>query len=139
MNDIYINDKIKKFIQILVTHEIYNKICNNYLESFKDLNHMRDVLLAGRQTIEAMKNISTGVNWRNFLYSKTAGGNGGLMRTMCIGLAFHQTTSLLKLIPPVLRIIVLLLRIKLSRLDRAIPLFLVIVLLIMLGTSILFL
>lgn len=78
--------------------DLYNKICSNYLESFKDINYMRDVLLAGRQTIEAIKNISTGVNWRNFSYSKTAGGNGGLMRTMCIGLAFHQTTSLLKLI-----------------------------------------
>lgn len=78
--------------------DLYNKICSNYLASFKDINYMRDVLLAGRQTKEAIKNISTGVNWRNFSYSKTAGGNGGLMRTMCIGLAFHQTTSLLKLI-----------------------------------------
>ena len=78
--------------------ELYNIICNNYLESFKDINYMRDVLLAGRQTIEAIKNISTGVNWRNFIYNKSAGGNGGLMRTMCIGLAFYHNNSLLKLI-----------------------------------------
>lgn len=78
--------------------DLYNEICKYYLESFKNMEYARDVLLAGRQTLEAIKNISSGVNWRNFSYNKSAGGNGGLMRTMCIGLAFYQSNSLLKLI-----------------------------------------
>jgi len=78
--------------------DLYNEICKYYLESFKNIEYARDVLLAGRQTLEAIKNINTGVNWRNFSYNKSAGGNGGLMRTMCIGLAFYQSNSLLKLI-----------------------------------------
>jgi len=78
--------------------ELYNNICNHYLVSFKDINKMRDVLLAGRQTLDAIKNINSGINWRNFSYNKSAGGNGGAMRTMCIGLAFYKTNDLLKLI-----------------------------------------
>jgi ADP-ribosylarginine hydrolase len=78
--------------------DLYNEICKYYLESFKNMEYARDVLLAGRQTLESIKNISSGVNWRNFSYNKSAGGNGGLMRTMCIGLAFYQSNSLLKLI-----------------------------------------
>jgi ADP-ribosylarginine hydrolase len=79
-------------------NDLYNKITNYYLEAFKDINYMRDVLLAGRQTLEAIKNINAGTNWKNFSYSKTAGGSGGPMRTMAIGLAFYQTNNLLKLI-----------------------------------------
>jgi ADP-ribosylarginine hydrolase len=79
-------------------NELYNNITNRYLEIFKDIGYMRDKLLAGRQTIEAIKSIKNGVDWRNFSYNNSAGGSGGPMRTMCIGLAFHQTTSLLKLI-----------------------------------------
>ena len=78
--------------------DLYNIICKQYLESFKNISHMRDVLLAGRQTLEAIKNINSGLNWKNVSYNKLAGGNGGAMRTMCIGLAFYQTNSLLKLI-----------------------------------------
>jgi ADP-ribosylarginine hydrolase len=77
---------------------LYNNIVDLYLDTFKDLNHARDKLLAGVQTINAIKNISSGVNWKNFAYSKSAGGSGGPMRTMCLGLAFYRTTDLLKLI-----------------------------------------
>jgi ADP-ribosylarginine hydrolase len=78
--------------------ELYNIICKKYLESFKNINEMRDVYLAGRQTIEAIKNINSGMNWKTFAYSKLAGGNGGLMRTMCIGLVFNTTNNLIALI-----------------------------------------
>jgi ADP-ribosylarginine hydrolase len=78
--------------------ELYNNICKYYLESFKDIKKMQDILLAGIQTINAIRDINSGINWRNFSYNKLAGGNGGLMRTMCIGLAFHKNTDLLKLI-----------------------------------------
>ena len=77
---------------------LYNNVVDLYLDIFKDLNFARDKLLAGVQTINAIKNISTGVNWKNFTYSKTAGGSGGPMRTMCLGLSFYRTTDLLKLI-----------------------------------------
>lgn len=78
--------------------DLYNIITKNYLETFKDMARMKDVLLAGRQTIESIKNIQSGVNWRNFAYNINAGGSGGPMRAMGIGLAFYQTDSLLKLI-----------------------------------------
>lgn len=78
--------------------ELYNNVTKHYLETFQDIAYLRDVLLAGRQTIDAIKNIQTGVNWRNFSYNKLAGGSGGPMRTMCIGLAFYQSDNLLKLI-----------------------------------------
>jgi len=79
-------------------NELYNIICNKYLESFKNLNEMRDVYLAGRQTIEAIKNINSGMNWKIFSYNKLAGGNGGAMRTMCIGLVYNDNNNLLALI-----------------------------------------
>ena len=80
--------------------ELYNDIVKLYLDTFKEfgISYMKDTLLAGRQTLEAIKNINAGTNWRNFSYSKTAGGSGGPMRTMCIGLCFYQTNNLLKLI-----------------------------------------
>jgi ADP-ribosylarginine hydrolase len=92
-------DTIKGFIDSYKNRdELYNNITNLYLSSFNDIPHMRDVLLAGRQTLEAIKNIKSGVNWKNSLYSKNAGGSGGPMRSMCIGLCFYQTNNLLKLI-----------------------------------------
>jgi ADP-ribosylglycohydrolase len=78
--------------------ELYNITCKKYLESFKNLNEMKDVYLAGRQTIEAIKNINSGMNWKIFAYNKSAGGNGGLMRTMCLGLAFTSNNNLIALI-----------------------------------------
>lgn len=78
--------------------ELYQIITQNYLMAFTDVQKMRDIYLAGRQTLEAIKNINSGVNWKNFSYSKSAGGSGGPMRTMVIGLAFYQDHSLLKLI-----------------------------------------
>ena len=78
--------------------ELYNIICKKYLESFKNINEMREVYLAGRQTIEAIKNINSGMNWKMFAYSKLAGGNGGAMRTMCLGLVFFNTNNLIALI-----------------------------------------
>jgi ADP-ribosylarginine hydrolase len=78
--------------------DLYNNITKLYIETFKDIPYMRDVLLAGRQTLDAIQNIKSGVSWRNFSYSKYAGGSGGPMRTMCIGLCFYQTNNLLKLI-----------------------------------------
>jgi ADP-ribosylglycohydrolase len=80
--------------------ELYDNVTKYYLEDFKDTNisKMRDVLLAGRQTLEAIKNIKAGGVWRTFPYNKSAGGSGAPMRTMCIGLAFYTSNSLLKLV-----------------------------------------
>lgn len=78
--------------------DLYNNITNNYLESFKNINEMRDLYLAGRQSIEAIKSIKSGLNWRLFPYNKSAGGNGGAMRTMCIGLVYNKPSNLLALI-----------------------------------------
>ncbi len=77
---------------------LYTKIVEYYLIAFKDISYMRDTLLAGRQTIEAINSIKTGTNWKKFPYNKNAGGSGGPMRAMCIGLVFHKKTELLKLI-----------------------------------------
>lgn len=77
---------------------LYEIITNNYLDRFKDINEMRITYLAGLQTIEAIKDIKSGVNWKNFQYNKNAGGSGGPMRTMCLGLAFNKNNNILKLI-----------------------------------------
>ena len=79
-------------------NELFDVVTKKYLESFKDINKMRDQYLAGRQTIEAIKAINNGTNWRTVPYNKNAGGNGGAMRTMAIGLAFSSPKNLLKLI-----------------------------------------
>jgi ADP-ribosylarginine hydrolase len=93
------SDTIQGFINPYSNRdELYNEIVKLYLDTFKDISYMRDTLLAGRQTLEAIKNINAGINWKNFPYSKSAGGSGGPMRTMCIGLCFYQTNNLLKLI-----------------------------------------
>jgi ADP-ribosylarginine hydrolase len=78
--------------------ELYGKIVEHYLSAFKDIPYMRDTLLAGRQTIEAINSINSGSNWKKFPYNKNAGGSGAPMRAMCIGLVFHKSTDLLKLI-----------------------------------------
>jgi ADP-ribosylarginine hydrolase len=78
--------------------ELYNNICKNYIDSFKDLTYAKDVLLAGRQTIEAIKSINSGMNWKLFAYNKSAGGNGGTMRTMCLGLVYYKSSNILALI-----------------------------------------
>ena len=78
--------------------ELYDNILKNYLNDFKDINKMRDEYLAGRQTLEAIKAINNGTNWKLFPYNRNAGGNGGPMRTMCIGIAFSAKKNLLKLI-----------------------------------------
>lgn len=78
--------------------ELYNNITKFYLESFKDIELMRTQFLAGRQTIEAIKNINAGTNWKIVQNNKSAGGSGGPMRTMCLGLAFYKSTDILKLI-----------------------------------------
>jgi len=78
--------------------ELYNNIVKNYLKTASDTNYFVNILKAGRQTIEALKDIKSGMNWRQFSYKKSAGGNGGAMRTMCIGLAFNKSSNLLALI-----------------------------------------
>ena len=78
--------------------ELYDIVMKNYLDDFKDINKMRDQYLAGRQTLEAIKAINNGTNWRLVQHNKMAGGNGGLMRTMCIGIAFSSPKNFLKLI-----------------------------------------
>lgn len=79
-------------------NELYNNITNNYLDSFKNIDMMKKIFLAGRQTIESIININSGVDWKKFIYNKNAGGSGGPMRTMAIGLAFNYNNDLLKLI-----------------------------------------
>jgi ADP-ribosylarginine hydrolase len=79
-------------------NELYSLITQHYIDDFKDVNKMRDFYLAGRQTLEAIKSIMNGTNWRLLPYNKSAGGNGGPMRCMPIGLSFYSTNNLLHLI-----------------------------------------
>ncbi len=78
--------------------ELYDKITELYLIGFKDINYVRDKLLAGRQTIEAIQKIKSGASWRNFTYNSKAGGSGGPMRTMGLGLIYYKKNNLLQLI-----------------------------------------
>ena len=70
--------------------ELYNVITDEYIKTFKDIDKMR--------AIESINRINSGVSWRNFKYSKNAGGSGGPMRVMGLGLAFYKNTNLLQLI-----------------------------------------
>jgi ADP-ribosylarginine hydrolase len=76
--------------------QLYQNVANEYLNDYPELK--LDKYLSGRQTLEALKNIQEGINWRNFSYSKSAGGSGGPMRTMIVGLIFNREQDLLKLI-----------------------------------------
>ena len=78
--------------------ELYNNIAKHYINSFKDMTYAKDILLAGRQTIESIKNINSGMNWKTFVYSKSAGGNGGAMRKICLGLVYYKSSNILALI-----------------------------------------
>jgi ADP-ribosylarginine hydrolase len=90
---------IKAFIDDYNNRDsLYNNVTKYYIEAFSDIPYMRDILLSGRQTLEAIRHINSGVNWKNFSYLKSAGGSGGPMRTMCIGLAFYQSNNMLRLI-----------------------------------------
>ena len=69
-----------------------------YLDFFKDEKIMIDKYKAGIKTIESLRKIKTGINWKNFQYDFKAGGSGGSMRAAVFGLAFHTPSNLSKLI-----------------------------------------
>jgi ADP-ribosylarginine hydrolase len=77
---------------------LYDIITKNYLNDFKDIDKMKNEYLAGKQTLESIKAINRGIDWKSFSYNNMAGGNGGAMRTMCIGLVFNSFDNLNKLI-----------------------------------------
>ena len=73
---------------------IADKIADEYLKSFSNMDEMVNMRLAGRQTISSMQSIMDGKDWRDFPYSHSAGGSGGSMRGTGFGLVYHRPEDL---------------------------------------------
>lgn len=71
-----------------------DNVAKEYLKSFSNMDEMVNLRLAGRQTINSMQSIIDGSDWRSFPYSGSAGGSGGAMRSMVIGLAYPREQDL---------------------------------------------
>jgi ADP-ribosylglycohydrolase len=87
----YNNDNILDVIQNNLVNEI---------NTSEKITSMINKYAIGNITLDSLKKINLGKNWINFPYNSNAGGTGGCMRTMCIGLVYphiHQREYLIKL------------------------------------------
>jgi len=80
--------------------ELYESFANEYLDSIKG-EYTQETRNFGIKTLESLRKLENkrGKLWnKSSQYEKNAGGNGGAMRAMCIGLAFHGKNQLNDLI-----------------------------------------
>lgn len=59
------------------------------IDTPEKLQNLIELYTIGNQTLISLKSIAEGTDWRTFPYSSKAGGSGGTMRSMCIGLAYN--------------------------------------------------
>ena len=89
-------DKQKTDIDLLI-----NIIKNEYIELIKErleLEKFERVYKGGLTTINYLKKIKSGNDYKEFSYDDKAGGSGGSMRSAIIGVVFNKKSELLKLI-----------------------------------------
>ena len=89
-------DKQKSDIDLLI-----NIIKNEYIELIKErleLEKFERVYKGGLTTINYLKKLKSGNDYKEFIYDDKAGGSGGSMRSAIIGVVFNKKSDLLKLI-----------------------------------------
>ena len=89
-------DKEKSDIDLLI-----NIIKKEYIELIKDrleLEKFERVYKGGLTTINYLKKLKSGNDYKEFSYDDKAGGSGGSMRSAIIGVVFYKKSNLLKLI-----------------------------------------
>ena len=89
-------DKEKSDIDLLI-----NIIKKEYIELIKDrleLEKFERVYKGGLTTINYLKKLKSGNDYKEFSYDDKAGGSGGSMRSAIIGVVFNKKSNLLKLI-----------------------------------------
>ncbi len=67
--------------------QLYQTLVDKYVASMD--KEMKELRAPGFRTMESIDLINKGLKWNKLPYEKYAGGSGGSMRSMCIGLAFH--------------------------------------------------
>lgn len=77
----------------LIQNNMINTI--NTPEKKKD---MIDVRAIGNVTLNSLLKLEKGMDWHSLAYDPKAGGTGGCMRSMCIGLAYHKLVNRLDLV-----------------------------------------
>lgn len=80
---------------------LINIIKNYYIEIIKDkqlLETFENVHKAGITTLNSLKKLKAGDDYKTFAYNEKAGGNGGSMRSGIIGIVFWKPDDLLSLI-----------------------------------------
>ena len=89
-------DTQKSDIDLLI-----NIIKKEYIELIKDrleLEKFERVYKGGLTTINYLKKLKIGNDYKDFAYDDKAGGSGGSMRSAIIGVVFNKKSNLLKLI-----------------------------------------
>lgn len=89
-------DTKKSDIDLLI-----NIIKKEYIELIKDrleLEKFERVYKGGLTTINYLKKLKIGNDYKDFAYDDKAGGSGGSMRSAIIGVVFNKKSNLLKLI-----------------------------------------
>ena len=89
-------DTQKSDIDLLI-----NIIKKEYIELIKDrleLEKFERVYKGGVTTINYLKKLKIGNDYKDFAYDDKAGGSGGSMRSAVIGVVFNKKSNLLKLI-----------------------------------------
>ena len=89
-------DKEKSDIDLLI-----NIIKKEYIELIKErleLEKFERVYKGGLTTINYLKKLKIGNDYKDFAYDDKAGGSGGSMRSAIIGVVFNKKSNLLKLI-----------------------------------------
>ncbi|AYV79769.1 MAG: ADP-ribosylglycohydrolase [Faunusvirus sp.] len=75
---------------------LYVNIMNEYMAAYT--SEFEKIRNPGIHTLHSFEKIKKGEDWEYFPYDSNAGGSGGSMRSMCIGLAFHRAEDIDKLI-----------------------------------------
>ena len=89
-------DKEKSDIDLLI-----NIIKKEYIELIKErleLEKFEKIYKGGLTTINYLKKLKIGNDYKDFAYDDKAGGSGGSMRSAVIGVVFNKKSNLLKLI-----------------------------------------
>jgi ADP-ribosylglycohydrolase len=89
-------DKTRSNINLLISI-----IKNKYIDLIKDrldLEKFERVYKGGITTINYLKKLKSGSDYKEFSYDDKAGGSGGSMRSAIIGVVFNKKSDLLKLI-----------------------------------------